>query len=837
MNNKGSTIILVTLVAIVATTIVAAALDLSRYLLAVNGVERASVDASRCLSAVDGICSSSKTQPFGLSTKWAGINPGDVSYSVNQMKYSVTELTADVSYQYYTALMGSPAALRTVYRVPLKSFTTDAGFMTINRATSLSWAAMVATPKFTFPIWNEGFERIRENSSIDSYMNDFSLTYGVPRSLMGRLSFAKERVAPGDVLSLASSVQIPYLPPDIECSSSMNCGVAEIGGELSDFRQFATIAIKTFGFFKPDSRNVDLQWGGFYPGLQVEIFDVNGVSQGVKVLGGRVARRIPASGGNMNLWIRGPLGSHGGNPSERFDQIKVPRGGSFTVNVNLTNHDSVDSVTADIDVFYFYDDYFVTEDERNVNCGENLLNVADNPNPDHITCPDSCYEASSAPITANCVLSRQDIISAACLDDGFTTYVRTPSFGVSVDAYTCEPALKLPIPAGSECDIWREYRSSGVLTVETDASPLSCEPIVEIDDCLAGREIIWSKGKFLPSVEKECKEFLDKTNSESINAVRHINRVNQQAGLSSHLLEKASLNVEWDISPTRMKYFWNDPGLGSEIREGETREAVLLDGSGCLMPLTDKSYEDLLKNGDCPLGYSIKTLNRREVELGILPQFQFDFVEGDNPVCSNTPKLSERCNFVDIAQLVKSEFSGEYVQFNDPNFMPTVTSSFHSVTSFSEDDFIKLLRTFSSEKTSSCVAASSKCEHGLLVDLGWHKDEEYPEGPESCWDGTFQQCYRTKILRSDFFEENQSERLKASVIFEETIESFLPGAERGCDDPGCYDFSIEEEQDGDIVLEANYRSSVGPFLETLLGQAYIDISYRQREQNELRASK
>ena len=209
-----------------------------------------------------------------------------------------------------------------------------------------------------FPTFDEGFERRVDRLRFDAW---YPLVLGVQRELTPapfRFTFmdsVPHAIAPASTVTISSPVvKVPILPLHLDCTTSADAPCTAATGS-HDIHRYASIAIKAFAEIT-NSSGGEVRWGDFArgAGLEVTVWSAADVERALSnntplpdraatCLGGRDWVRL--SHGHteqVHLWLRGPLGAHGGQsalcPEARatHSPIEVERGGAFQIRARLS---------------------------------------------------------------------------------------------------------------------------------------------------------------------------------------------------------------------------------------------------------------------------------------------------------------------------------------------------------------------------------------------------------------------------------------------------------------------------------------------------------------------
>ena len=244
---------------------------------------------------------------------------------------------------------------------------------------------LAPTSEPNFPTFDERFERSVDRAAPSAWYPLFRNNDGT----LGRapLLFQSQRsssvlVAGGSPSVISTTIiPVPTLPTTVPCLMPNGASCISPTGP-HDVRRYASLAIKAFAELTPrqhGSGPTQVRWGdtAASPGLEVIVWSAAEVQEWHRsglglpahrpiCLGGRDWEAISASSpSHLNLWLRGPLGAHGGShaicPSGRtqHSQLHVERGGAFQILGRLAARGR--DVDASVRFDYIIDEYRMHE--------------------------------------------------------------------------------------------------------------------------------------------------------------------------------------------------------------------------------------------------------------------------------------------------------------------------------------------------------------------------------------------------------------------------------------------------------------------------------------------
>ncbi|MCB0324601.1 MAG: hypothetical protein KDD69_13555 [Bdellovibrionales bacterium] len=483
--------------------------NLTSFVGATAAVREAARVTARCITPTDPECVQLVAEAEGsVAQEWFGFEGGAeneaVDVSVVQYQYGANMVRSSWGVEYDTFEIQravQPVTLNS-YPVPVELVEVGLNPAVIPEEVSIDAAyrrpaSLSYTPDFpAYP-----------SATRDEGLPPAQWLTTQPPGFRVALESAEVVIAPGDEFVFATPrIEIPQLAgrelPEADAATCLEASGAACdnatpaGGQNAAFswRDSAYVSIKVLAQIRSaDGRTTQVKWGevGDGPGLWLNVSDPQQGSSRI-CLGGRTwSGGIGAEPVGYNLWLRGPNGANGGTeavcPGGDVDHsnLRIGRGGSFSVDAVLKTHASASPAVAKVWVYYFFDSYKPDyRPEETKDCERKLVRS----HPSSAACPtfqDCQANDDDSDVTgwelAHCT-KEMTRSTATCEVSEDTVPVDGPlslgpfpilACGTSVSASLDKLGLSIP-PGRIECP---PRRRVGTTTVALLSSPAACGPI------------------------------------------------------------------------------------------------------------------------------------------------------------------------------------------------------------------------------------------------------------------------------------------------------------------------------------------------------------------------
>ncbi len=435
VSDRGSYLLGAAATTLLAVGLFALAVHFMNTALARQALTAASLKLIRCLTTTDGGCSSpppnddSRVEWFIQPLASRSLLWRNRSRFTGRVVAQEWELRGETSELLLTRLPpltweGSSLPLY-VQRGALNRFERRTLHVEVQGTREREHAERQLRPRFepSFPSFDEDYERQQDRMPFSTWTplvasGNSSLQPAPFHFMLTELPGA--RIGSNSTISLDSPViEVPQVPSDLPCFTRSGTPCVAATGE-HDIHRFASIAIKAFAELSSPS-SAEVRWGDFAQGagLEVLVWSAAEVAHSRRshgalplrtatCLGGRDWTRLsPGRTENLNLWLRGPSGAHGGSAAicsgsrTSHAPIEVERGGAFQIRIRLSSRNGESSAL--VRLAYFMEQFEITEAQvrgsEPYTCERELALTRSDPIPQcpaHSICPAGCSTAGSA---------------------------------------------------------------------------------------------------------------------------------------------------------------------------------------------------------------------------------------------------------------------------------------------------------------------------------------------------------------------------------------------------------------------------------------------------------
>lgn len=842
------------------------------YLSAKNAIKQAARAVSRCVTPTDPACLEiTQTQTAVLEQNWYGsreetgtINFADRylysaklyndNYQLNYNTYQILSYVPELSYEKVT--------------LPLRTYTAN-----LNR-----WADQYGLASATFEKTVYGnFKPARNinfppNAITDNLANHLSLSEmrTFQRQNGNGNGFLVDSSAGAKTVPANSIVRFRtdwITVPELDGASGANCFNAN-GSECSvatdagstfrpgDWAKYAYVAFIPMSLVdNPNSFGVDLAWRRpNLPGLEMEIRNKDGVVTDNLCLGGRrpstmLARRQMW----FNMDIRGPAGSNDGARGHcggvgglgDFSGIKVPRGGSFRIISFLENSGSGD-LTVDVKYLYTWDDY---NRESNVEKLTKECEVRFSTKTGVL-----CNQIDSA----SCGLDSSWGNATGCLNYAPTRFEHrcdyspdsfdlspNPSFPIEAKKWenvaVCSQNVNLPdnyfssqisIPVGRKfCGVTTELvgqgeflKPAGCGNIRSDKFTDHCSQLVEMGlqanldpDC--------------NNLKQEIVQLFDKTKDLSLP---------NHSGLPIFSSGSLTKGRDYKISNSgisKTKFSWA-PGVNASNTETFAQNATKT-----IYRRADNSIPSLSEfgvvgeDGSLPpsnIAFSSQKIESTEESIkNVFPfstESEFEIsLEDSNGTCLSPAERSDKVikeKLLEYASVSIPEVKTQNLQV-DFSWQKVGSQAVSDSGLCGESGFI-----VSTPKCTPVYPSTYKLQCGLeLIAGGPFNSTSFPNGPQSCIDGTYNYCqpvYVGNMTPTDGISVEIDENFAANVGYA-SLGRAIPSSLVDCQGVNCTSIQIDTSDPNYASVTVNYEMPILPFFGAFFVERSLPISYTKRE--------
>jgi|GEM_PF-5917201 len=357
-------------------------LNLTRYVGATSALEQATRRTARCLTPTDAACVSYQAVSQGGPRNWYQVQtPERLLLQTDERIYtaSMNELRLKLNYSVDLEHIVSPSINYSTFQVPVREYRPNLNpFETVSVPIfTCGQAVSEGTPLNPyFPGFNLAYERARDDTSPNSWLpyrvqggNTHEMTLNLASrtpSVTGPVrnsandyvfSFAEDFTAPNPVSDPNASLSCVPATPSSPGGSPCNLP----NQAQYPWSNYARLVVKPSALITDNIAPVGthLAWAN----LRIETWDSQGRRQ-VRDLGGRDTQRpvygwsfLPNNQAYFNMWVRGPVDSHGGNSGISHGNIVVERGQPFRISGSLIAQHNDVNVNVTLKVYYDEIDY------------------------------------------------------------------------------------------------------------------------------------------------------------------------------------------------------------------------------------------------------------------------------------------------------------------------------------------------------------------------------------------------------------------------------------------------------------------------------------------------
>lgn len=884
-------------------------MNLARYVAAVNAVEQAARHTARCLTPTDPQC---------VALQSSGGPSGDLNWYGN-VASSTQPIDTWVDYYNYSAWMNrdtwratasgfevhyvDPLASVTGYQVPAPEFQQvwriyEERFVDRSidvQQTLPNHASPQAEPQ-NFPTFDEPYERSVDTSNGWSPRQRSLGPLGINTIYDSWISGAQTgaraadvsaaTVRAGNVTSFSSAaISIPNLPAGIDQTTPVlnadgtpfNFGRSlPHGGRTDDWFSHARVAIKADAQVRRADPNqfADLRWGqgtsgapGSTEGLYVEICGPSGGACRLEPLGGRTysGQLLATADSNWhwyNLWLRGPAGSHGGNSTITYQNLRVPRGGTIRVIGNIYASGTFGNAEAKVRFRVYFDGYDLQPGEvtdMTVSCTRQQLTQA-NPNPACPTNPaQECAIPSGFTIVSPCrtgAVISQTPSAGACTPTNRTFVASEKTSTQKVTAATCNasylpPASALPAPEQGCPWFWESSGSATSILATTPPPPCTLRtapPLTSPISC--ERQIFNNSGGY------SCAPL--ETHFGNLNRTIDAYNLQRPANLSP-LSRFTQANASWQTLNPSWEFSWSapqdqsgrvitDPGsVRSSTRSPNDASGVWERSQTAWQP--DPSFFDWSTlGGPPPAGASISYQRTSRTRVDIrnsyplatqavpeLPFFGEPNVADYDRDCSLEAVCAENTpSFANIHEALR-----HYAASARPEAANRALA-FHSSSAISHTELISKNGEALPAGLQTCTPFRTACTNELFVSnevfLGEYAAASYPSGPPECHDGSYASC-RSEFAPGTVIQDQAPTQIVdqdlAKTIGYDEMRRIFRDAKPDCSEAGCMNISVTTDAGPQAEVGVSYELPITFPFDLILGRKSVTVRHRKMEVQEL----